>query len=129
MDSNKEYTIVHIDDDAETINLVKLILAPRRFKVVGAANGEEGLAAIRRLNPDLVLLDLMMPDLDGWEVYHQIRAIPEFQDIPVIVITARNENIDRVLGLHIAKVDAYITKPFRGQELTECIDKVIPVTD
>ncbi len=127
MIDNGRRTIVYIDDDAEMINLVKLFLAPRRFKVVGAANGKEGLAAIRRLKPELVLLDLMMPDLDGWEVYHQMRASPEIQDIPVIVITARNENIDRVLGLHIAKVAAYIAKPFSGEELLGYIDKIIPV--
>ena len=67
--------------------------------------------------PDLVLLDLMMPDVDGWEVYRQIKANEELGDVPVIVVTAKAQGIDRVLGLHIAGVDDYITKPFGPKEL------------
>ncbi len=126
MVNNKRYTVVHIDDDTVMIDLVRLILTPRNFEVVGAADGREGLETMRRLKPALVLLDLMMPDLDGWEVYHQMRTEPDLKDIPVIVITAKNENVDKILGLHVAKVAAYITKPFSARELLACIDKVIP---
>lgn len=126
MVNNKEYNVLHIDDDSDMIELVELILAPYNFKVTGAVGGREGLETMRRLTPDLVLLDLMMPGLDGWEVYHQMQAAPELQDIPVIVLTAKSENVDRVLGLHIAKVDAYITKPFKNDALLACIRKVLP---
>jgi CheY-like chemotaxis protein len=73
----------------------------------------------------LVLLDLMMPDMDGWEVYQQIKADPDTRDIPVIVVTAKAQSIDKVLGLHIAKVDDYISKPFSPQELLDSVDQVL----
>jgi DNA-binding response OmpR family regulator len=93
--------------------------------VHGAPGGVEGLKMVRELHPDLVLLDLMMPVMDGWEVYQQIRADESTRDIPVIVVTAKAQNIDKVLGLHIAKVDDYITKPFGPQELLESVEKVM----
>jgi DNA-binding response OmpR family regulator len=80
---------------------------------------------IRKELPDLVLLDLMMPDLDGWEVYQQMKADERTRHIPVIVVTAKAQSIDKVLGLHIAKVDDYITKPFSPQELLASVDRVL----
>jgi two-component system response regulator VicR len=85
----------------------------------------EGLRMIRQEKPDLVLLDLMMPDMDGWEVYQQMKADENTKDIPVIVVTAKAQSIDRVLGLHIAKVDDYIAKPFSPQELMSSVEKVL----
>jgi DNA-binding response OmpR family regulator len=73
----------------------------------------------------LVLLDLMMPDMDGWEVYQQMKADDELKNIPVIVVTAKAQSIDKVLGLHIAKVDDYVTKPFGPQELLQSVNKVL----
>jgi DNA-binding response OmpR family regulator len=67
----------------------------------------------------------MMPDLDGWDVYQQLKAEPDTKEVPVIVITAKTQSIDKVLGLHIAKVDDYISKPFRPQELLDSIEKVL----
>jgi DNA-binding response OmpR family regulator len=67
----------------------------------------------------------MMPDLDGWDVYQQLKANDDTKDIPVIVVTAKAQSIDKVLGLHIAKVDDYLSKPFRPQELLDSVDKVI----
>jgi DNA-binding response OmpR family regulator len=72
-----------------------------------------------------VLLDLMMPDMDGWEVYQQMKADELTRHIPVIVVTARAQSIDKVLGLHIAKVDDYIAKPFSPQELLNSVEKVL----
>jgi two-component system response regulator VicR len=87
------------------------------------------LEIVRREKPDLILLDLMMPDMDGWEVYQQIKADAELRVIPVIVVTAKAQSIDKVLGLHIAKVDDYITKPFGPQELLESVEKIIGPVD
>jgi DNA-binding response OmpR family regulator len=67
----------------------------------------------------------MMPDMDGWEVYQQMRADPEIRDIPVIIVTAKAQNIDKILGLHIAKVNDYITKPFGPSELLQSIQTVL----
>jgi DNA-binding response OmpR family regulator len=118
-------TVVCIEDEPEMIDLIKLILGRKGFDLVGAIGGREGIDAVRRLKPDLVLLDLMMPDMDGWEVYQQMKADDELKNIRVIVVTAKAQSIDKVLGLHIAKVDDYVTKPFGPQELLQSVNKVL----
>jgi two-component system response regulator VicR len=117
--------ILCIEDEPEMIDLIRLILSRRGFEVRGASGGKQGLEIIRKELPDLVLLDLMMPDMDGWEVYQQMKADERTKHIPVIVVTAKAQNIDKVLGLHIAKVDDYIPKPFSPQELVNSIDKIL----
>ena len=117
--------VVCVDDEAEMIDLVKFILAREQFVVTGASDGMTGLKVIKEVQPDLVILDLMMPEMDGWEVYQHMQANKNMADIPVIILTAKAQSIDRVLGLHIARVNAYLTKPFKPQELTETIDRVL----
>jgi DNA-binding response OmpR family regulator len=117
--------VVCIEDELEMIELVKLILDRNKFEVTGAVGGQEGLDKIVEIKPDLVLLDLMMPEMDGWEVYQKMKASEAMRDIPVIVVTAKAQSIDRVLGLHIARVDDYITKPFGPQELLDSVERVI----
>jgi two-component system response regulator VicR len=117
--------LVYVEDEREMIDLVRLILGRRGFEVIGANGGRDGLETIRRELPDLVLLDLMMPDMDGWDVYQQMKADETTRNIPVVVVTAKAQSIDKVLGLHIAKVDDYISKPFSPQELTESVEKVL----
>lgn len=120
--------VVCIEDEPEMIDLVRLILGRKGFEVIGADGGVEGLQTVKREKPDLVLLDLMMPDMDGWEVYQQIKADEELRGIPIVVVTAKAQSIDKVLGLHIAKVDDYITKPFGPQELLESVEKLLGIT-
>jgi two-component system response regulator VicR len=117
--------LVYIEDEVEMIDLVRLILGRKGFEVMGANGGKEGLDMVRKELPDLVLLDLMMPDLDGWEVFQQMKADETTRHIPVVVVTAKAQTIDRVLGLHIAKVDDYISKPFSPQELINSVEKVL----
>jgi two-component system response regulator VicR len=117
--------IVCIEDDPEMIELVKLILIRKGYDVTGATGGKEGLKVVEEVKPDLVLLDLMMPDMDGWEVYKQMRDNEAMKHIPVIVVTAKAQSIDKVLGLHIAKVDDYITKPFGPSELLSSVLRVL----
>ena len=117
--------ILCIEDEKEMIDLMRLILERRGFDFIGAEGGEEGLDKIRAERPDLILLDLMMPGVDGWEVYRQLKADQELKDTPVIVVTAKAQSIDKVLGLHIARVEDYITKPFGPQELLESINRVL----
>jgi len=117
--------ILCVEDEPEMIDLIRLILGRRGFEVKGANGGVEGLKMIHQEKPDLILLDLMMPDMDGWEVYQQIKANEKTRDIPVIVVTAKAQSIDKVLGLHIAKVDDYIAKPFQPKELLESVEKVL----
>ena len=126
----KPKSILCIEDEPEMIDLIRLILGRRGFEVTGAAGGKDGLEKLQNgPQPDLVLLDLMMPDLDGWEVYQQMKADEKTKDIPVIVVTAKAQSIDKVLGLHIAKVDDYIAKPFSPQELLSSVEKVLGEAD
>lgn len=117
--------VVCVDDEAEMIDLVKFILSRQDFIVTGAPDGKTGLKTIEEVQPELVILDLMMPEIDGWEVYQQMQAREDMKDIPVIILTAKAQSIDRVLGLHIARVNAYLTKPFKPQDLLETIDRVL----
>ncbi len=123
--TEKTKTVVCIEDEPEMIELVRLILGRRNYKVIGADGGRLGLERIKEHNPDIVLLDLMMPDIDGWEVYNEMKSNDDMKDIPVIIVTAKTQSIDKVLGLHIAKVDDYVTKPFGPQDLLNSIEKIL----
>jgi DNA-binding response OmpR family regulator len=119
--------ILYIEDDPGMIDLVTTIVTRRGYEITGANGGHHGLKILQAMTekPDLVLLDLMMPDMDGWEVYQQIKGNEATKDIPVIIVTAKAQNIDKVLGLQIAKVDDYVTKPFGPQDLVSSIEKVL----
>ena len=117
--------VLCIEDHPEMIELIRLILGRQGFDVDGAEGGREGLQAMQESPPDLVLLDLMMPDMDGWEVYRQIKANDQLKEIPVIAVTAKAQGIDRVLGLHIAGMDDFITKPFGPKELVTSVERVL----
>ena len=120
--------ILCIEDEAEMIALTQLVLEREGFEVLGAVGGKQGLELMHQKKPDLVLLDLMMPDMDGWEVYRQMKADESLAAIPVIVVTARAQNIDKVLGLQVAKVDDYITKPFGPKELLASVNRILENT-
>lgn len=117
--------ILCIEDDPDMIDLIRLILERRGFAVEGADGGKAGLRAMQDRPPDLVLLDLMMPDMDGWDVYQKMKADVATRNIPIIVVTASAQAIDREFGLHIAKVDDYIVKPFSPQDLLARVDRVL----
>ncbi|MCS6992306.1 MAG: response regulator [Anaerolineales bacterium] len=117
--------ILCIEDEPDMIDLLRIILESKGFEVEGAAGGEEGLQKLRQAKPDLVLLDLMMPDIDGWEVYQQMKSDEATRNIPVIIVTAKAQNVDKVLGLQIAKVDDYIAKPFSPEELLHSVETVL----
>lgn len=118
-------TILCIEDEREMIDLMRFILEREGYRFVEAQGGEAGLQRIRQEKPDLVLLDLMMTDLGGWEVYRHLQADQALEDVPVIVVTAKAEKIDRVLGLQVAQVADYIVKPFGAQQLLESVERVL----
>ncbi|MEJ2209767.1 MAG: response regulator [Anaerolineae bacterium] len=120
--------VLCVEDHPEMIELIRLILGRHGFEVEGAVGGREGLRVMRENPPDLVLLDLMMPDVDGWEVYRQLKADERLKEVPVIAVTAKAQNIDRVLGLHIAGMDDFITKPFGPKELIASVERVLGIT-
>lgn len=117
--------ILCIEDDAEMIELIRLILEQQGYTVRGFTSGREGLEAARKQVPDLVLLDLMMPQMDGWEVLRSLRRDPALSKTPVVLVTAKAQSIDKMLGLHVARADGYITKPFGPQELQEKVATVL----
>ncbi len=123
--TNETKNILCIEDEPEMIDLIRIILDRHGFNVQGADGGREGLKMVNENPPDLILLDLMMPDIDGWEVYQQIKANKKTKQIPVIIVTAKAQNVDKVLGLHIAKVDDYISKPFSPKDLLASVQKVL----
>jgi len=117
--------ILYIEDEKEMLDLTRIVLERAGYEMLAAVGGADGIEAVKREKPDLVLLDLMMPDVDGWEVYRQMKADKEVADIPVIIITARTQSIDKVLGLKVAKVADYITKPFGPSDLINSVKKVL----
>lgn len=108
-----ERVILIVDDEKPILEILKFNLEKEGFKVLGAGDGAEGLRLALTQNPDLILLDIMLPKIDGFDVCKRIR---EKSDVPIIMITAREEEVDKVLGLELG-ADDYITKPFSIREL------------
>ena len=117
--------IIYFEDDKDMVELVRIILGREGYQVEGIAEGQAGIKAVQQNSPDVILLDLMLPDMDGWEIFRQLKHDELTADIPVIVITAKAQSIDKVLGLEIAKVDDYISKPFRPNELVNRVEEVL----
>jgi two-component system KDP operon response regulator KdpE len=105
--------ILVIDDEEPTVQLIAVLLERRGFEVIKAYRAEDGLRKAYRYQPDLVLLDIMMPDMDGWEVCKRLR---EMSDVPVIFLTARSDVKDVVKGLEMG-ADDYVVKPYENDEL------------
>ena len=117
--------IVCIEDDFDLTDILKVILKGRGFKVTAAVGGLEGLETLRRVKPDIVLLDLMMPEMDGWDVCERMQADADLCNIPVIIVTADGRPATRARALEVAKVDGFIVKPFDIQELVQRIEGVL----
>jgi DNA-binding response OmpR family regulator len=117
--------IVSIEDEPDMIELIRLILSRRGYIVVGADGGREGLRTVAETLPDLVLLDLMMPDMDGWEVYARLKQNAVTQTIPVIIVTARAQFKERLIAIRELGVDDYIIKPFGPAQLTDVVENVL----
>ncbi len=117
--------ILCIDDEPDLISVTRLLLESKGYAVEGGIGGIQGLEKARQLVPDLILLDLMMPDMNGWEVYQHLKADTTLGEIPVILVTARDQSVDKTLGLEIAKVTDYIIKPFDPLDLIRRVDAVL----
>lgn len=103
--------IVVVEDDEDFLTLVTMMLADENLQVIPALDGEAGLEAIRSHRPDVVILDLILPDMNGWEVFMQMRNEAATKDIPVIILTNQGTRHDRTFSLHVAQVHDYLTKP------------------
>ena len=119
--------IVVIDDDPDLLGLVLKMLAAD-YEVSGTGDPHQAIALIREKQPNLIILDLMMPEIDGWSIYNILQADKDTQHIPVIILTAKVGNIDKVLGLQIAKVAGYLNKPIARSELLDEVHKVLQDT-
>lgn len=117
--------ILVVDDDREMVELIQLFLDNAGYVTLCAFSGEEALEKTFNEKPDLILLDIMMPRIDGWEVLRRIKEDPEARKIPVAFITARTQNIDKMIGLSVMKAAGYITKPFSKQELLGEVRRIL----
>mgnify|MGYP000955667377 CR=1 FL=1 len=113
--------ILLVDDEAHIVELARLYLERDGFATLAAATGPEGLAAANNQHPDLVVLDVMLPGLDGFEVCRRLRAR---SNVPIIMLTARDDDLDKILGLELG-ADDYLTKPFNPRELTARVKAIL----
>lgn len=114
----KQNKILIVDDEVNILVPLKFLLEKNNYQVTLAQSGKEAFEKLNSSKVDLILLDIMLPDLDGYEIFQIIRENREWDDIKVIYLTAKNRDLDIAKGLNIG-VDAYITKPFSNAELLE----------
>jgi len=119
--TSRKYRILVVDDERRMVGFIRLNLEQDGFEVIEAFNGTEALDRLRDSLPDLILLDVMMPDIDGFEV---LRTIREISQVPVIMLTAKGEEDDKVKGLELG-ADDYVTKPFSPRELVSRVKAVL----
>jgi DNA-binding response OmpR family regulator len=113
--------ILVVDDESHIVELTKLYLEREGYEVEGAANGHDALTQWTVFNPDLIILDLMLPDIDGFDICRQVRAK---SDVPILMLTARKEDVDKIVGLELG-ADDYITKPFNPRELMARVKAIL----
>ena len=122
--ASREYQLTRIlvvDDEANIVELEKLYLGREGYQVENAASGRDALARLVSINPDLIVLDIMLPDMDGLEVCRQIRAKSR---VPILMLSARKEDVDRIVGLELG-ADDYLTKPFNPHELIARVKAIL----
>ena len=126
-DTQPEARILVVDDEANIVELARMYLEQEGFRVQSASDGTKALEMIARQPPALMVLDLMLPALDGWEVCRQIRMDDELKCIPVVVVTVKTRSADRARALQVAKVHDYLTKPFLPQALLHSVGQALGV--
>ena len=114
-------TILVVDDERNIVELVRLYLEKEGFAVVAASDGEQALVQYERTGPDLVVLDLMLPKMDGFEVCRELRRRG---DVPILMLTARSEDVDAIVGLELG-ADDYVTKPFNPRALVARVKAIL----
>jgi DNA-binding response OmpR family regulator len=116
--------VLVVDDEQDVLDVLRLVLGKKGFEVVTAASGMDGLARAQSAPPDLILLDIMMHQMDGWEVLKLLKLDERTRDVPVVIVSARVEPKDKIRGLQEGAVD-YVTKPFAVRELLAKIDAAV----
>ena len=120
--------VLIIEDDRDIVELVRYNLASEGFEITALSDGSAGLAAVKKGAPDLVILDLMLPKLPGLEICKEIRRDPALNRLPILMLTARGEEADRVIGLEMG-ADDYVTKPFSPRELAARVKALLRRTE
>lgn len=118
--------ILSIEDDPEMRGLIQLIFQRQGHHVISVKSGEVGLEMIKGLRPDVLLLDLMLPDIDGWDIYRQLKNDDDLAHLPVVIVSARNEEQDAKKGDHVIGDDRFIQKPFEVKDLIETVQGILP---
>ena len=121
---NTQLRILSIEDDPEMRGLIQLIFERQGHRVIGAKRGDFGLEFLRSMKPDVLLLDLMLPDVDGWEIYRQIKKDPELSKLAIIIVSARSQTLDAANGNEVMGDDRFIEKPFSVQSLIDAVNEV-----
>ena len=116
--------ILVVDDEIYIVHILDFSLGMEGYEVVTALDGEQALERLQSDKPDLIVLDIMMPKLDGYEVCKAIKSDPETRQIPVILLSAKGRNVDQKLGFDVG-ADDYITKPFSPRKLVERINQLL----
>jgi DNA-binding response OmpR family regulator len=117
-----EASILVVDDDPNSLDIVRTYLEARGYEVATALDGKEALSRLEEVRPAVVLLDVMMPGMDGWEVARVIKNHPEFSSVRVVMLTARSDFSDKHEGLR-AGADDYLVKPIRLEELGQRVER------
>jgi two-component system alkaline phosphatase synthesis response regulator PhoP len=120
----RQKKILIVDDEKQLVSLVKLHMEMAGYGVLSAKDGEEALEIVKKENPDLIILDLMIPKIDGWEVCKRIRSESKVGNTPVIMLSARTETEDKLKGYECG-TDDYVTKPFSPRELVARVKRVL----
>lgn len=117
--------IMVVDDERDIADLVKLVLELGNHKVTLVTEPESAVATALGLVPDLILLDVVMPNVDGFDIFREIREQPTLAKIPIAFLTSNNKSVDLMVGLHVMKAEDYITKPFGKQELLDRVNAML----
>jgi len=120
----KKGKVLVVDDEVNITQILEFSIGSEGFDVITAQNGEEAIEKARREQPDLIILDVMMPKIDGYEACRILKANPLTKNIPVVLLTAKGRDIDKRLGMEVGATD-YIVKPFSPNKLVERINQLL----
>jgi two-component system, OmpR family, alkaline phosphatase synthesis response regulator PhoP len=119
------HRVVIVEDEPHIVLSLEFLLERAGYETATATDGAQGLALVRRLRPDVVLLDVMMPELNGYDVCRAIKADPALAGIPVIMLSAKGQEVEVLRGLELGAA-AYVTKPFGNTEILDAVRRVLP---
>ncbi|OGP06105.1 MAG: hypothetical protein A2Z91_05960 [Deltaproteobacteria bacterium GWA2_38_16] len=123
MNKEKPKRILLVDDEKDLVDVIRVLLESKGYQVSEAYNGIDGLEKAKKEKPDLILLDVMMPGLNGYQVCRELKKDPKYKTIPIVMLTAKAQESDRFWGVE-SGADDYLTKPFEAARLLETLEKI-----